>query len=71
MRYLRAVGRFLYGLFIGDDWKITVGVVLSLVAGRLLLSTSIPATAVAVLIFFLVAGMFSANLLTARRRASR
>jgi hypothetical protein len=70
MTYLRAVGRFLYGLFIGDDWKITVGVVITLIVGRVLLSTSIPATTVAVVIFVLLGAMFSANLLAIRRNRS-
>jgi hypothetical protein len=70
MTYLRGLGQFLYGLFIGDDWKITVGVVLSLIAGRVLLSTSLPTTAVAVLIFVLLGAVFSANLLAGRRKRS-
>ena len=69
MTYLRAVGAFLYGLFIGDDWRITLGVVLTLIAGRLLLSTSIPAPAVAVLVGLGLGAMFAGNLLVAARRS--
>jgi cyanate permease len=70
MTYLRAVGSFLYGLFIGDDWRITLGVVLTLIAGRLLLSTSIPAAAVAVLVGLGLGAMFAGNLLVAARRSA-
>ena len=70
MTYLRGVGQFLYGLFIGDDWRVTVGVVVSLIVGRALLSTSMPAAAVAVVIFVLLGGMFSATLLAGRRKRS-
>ena len=68
MRYLRGLGSFLYGLIIGDDWRITAGVVASLVVGRLLLSTAIPAPVVAVLTAFLLGGWFSAILLRTGRR---
>jgi len=71
MRYLTAVGRFLYGLFIGDDWKITAGVVASLVVGRLLLSTSLPAAGVAVVIGVLLAAMFFATVVVDARRPRR
>ena len=68
MRYLRGLGSFLYGLIIGDDWRITAGVVASLVVGRLLLSTAIPAPVVAVLTALLLGGWFSAILLRTGRR---
>ena len=70
MRYLRGLGSFLYGLIIGDDWRITAGVVASLVVGRLLLSTAIPAPVVAVLTALLLGGWFSAMLLVSRRPAA-
>lgn len=70
MRYLRGLGSFLYGLIIGDDWRITAGVVASLVVGRLLLSTAIPAPVVAVLVVLLLAGWFSSILLRTGHRSA-
>lgn len=50
MRMLRAVGRFLYTLVIGDDWRLPAGVAACLaVAACFLLTTSIPAGPVAVM----------------------
>src|SRR5262249_57002602 len=50
MTLMRGLGRFLYGLFIGDDWRITASVVASLVVGFLLLQSALPSALVAILI---------------------
>ena len=68
MKYLRGLGRFLYGLFIGDDWRITAAVVASLLVGVLLLRTAVPAPVVAVLIAVLLGGSFGAILVVTARR---
>jgi hypothetical protein len=68
MTFLRAVGRFVYDFLIGDDWKILAGVLASLLAGRLLLATSLPATMVAVLTGALLVTSFVLNLLIGARR---
>ena len=67
MTYLRGLGRFLYGLVIGDDWRITASVVASLVVGFLLLYTALPPALVAVLIAIMFGGSFAAVVVTARR----
>jgi hypothetical protein len=68
MNLLRAVGRFLYDFLIGDDWRILAGVLASLLVGRLLLATSLPATIVALLTGALLVASFVLNLLVGARR---
>ena len=70
MTALRGLGRFLYGLFIGDDWRITASVVLSLAVGFLLLRTALPSAVVAVLIAIMLGGSFAAVVIAARRPRS-
>jgi len=60
---LRAVGRFFYDFLIGDDWRITAGVLVALLLGRLLLATSISPGAAAVTTGALVVASFVLNLL--------
>jgi hypothetical protein len=67
MTLLRGLGRFLYGLIIGDDWRITASVVASLVLGFLLLRTALPSAVVAVLIAVMLGGSFAAVVFAARR----
>jgi hypothetical protein len=69
MRYAVAVVRFVVGFIIGDDWRITAGVLVALGAG-MLLSWSVPPALAAVLTAALLAGSFAANLLIGARRAT-
>jgi hypothetical protein len=68
MKYLRAVLQFLYSFFIGDDWKITVSVIIGLAAGRALLNTSMAPAIAAVLTGLLLATLFFVNLIMDARR---
>jgi hypothetical protein len=67
MTILRAVGRFFYDFLIGDDWRITAGVIVALLVGRLLATTLSPGAA-AVTTGALVVASFVLNLLFGTRR---
>ena len=42
MRFVRAFGRFWYDFLIGDDWKLAVGVAVTLTAGAVVFLTFEP-----------------------------
>jgi hypothetical protein len=65
---LGAVYRFLYGLIIGDDWKITAGIVASLLLGSALLASNVAAPLVAIVTGALVVVAFATSLLIDVRR---
>ena len=60
MRTLRALGRFLYDLVVGDDWRTAAGTALSLGLGLLLLVLGAPAPVAALVI----AALLGATLVT-------
>jgi hypothetical protein len=68
MRALRAVGRFLYALIIGDDWRLPAGILVCLALAALLLTTAVPTEVVAVATGVAVAAWFSVCVLIDARR---
>jgi hypothetical protein len=42
VRYLRSFGRFWWNFIVGDDWRLTAGVLLALAATLLLRPTGLP-----------------------------
>jgi len=62
MRTVRALGRFVYDLVVGDDWRIAVGTALSLVLGLLLLVLGAPAPLAALAVAVLLGATLAAGL---------
>ena len=67
MRYLRGFGRFWYDFIVGDDWKIAAGVCLTLAIGAVLVAaTSVPDTALTLLVLAGILAVAAASIVTAR-----
>jgi hypothetical protein len=67
MRYLRGFGRFWYDFIVGDDWKIAAGVCLMLALGAVLVAaTSVPDTALTLLVLAGILAVAAASIVTAR-----
>jgi hypothetical protein len=69
MSAVRAIGRFLAGFLIGDDWRLPAGVAGCLAVAAALFATPLSAEVVAVLTGVAIAGWFAfCVLLDVRRR---
>jgi hypothetical protein len=67
MRFLRGFGRFWYDFIVGDDWKIAAGVCLMLALGAVLVAaTSVPDTALTLLVLAGILAVAAASIVTAR-----
>ncbi len=62
MAYLRAFGRFWYDFLVGDRWELFVGPIAALAIAAALVGAGVPAGAVGIVLFLLIALVGAASI---------